>query len=163
MRQGHPFDPVFDENARILILGSFPSVKSRENQFYYGHAQNRFWKVLAFVLRRREPVTAEEKTELLLSNRIALWDVIQSCEITGSADNSIKNVRANDLDVLLSRCRIESIYANGRTAEKFYNQCILPKTGRPILPLPSTSSANVSYSLERLTRRWEEILPIPED
>ena len=106
----HPFPPLYDENSKILILGSFPSVKSREQNFFYGHPQNRFWKVVATVLEKEIPTTIEEKREFLLSSNIALWDVIASCEITGSSDSSIKNVVANDLTEILETANIKKIF-----------------------------------------------------
>lgn len=118
----HPIAPVFDERSQILILGSFPSVKSREAGFFYGHPQNRFWRVLAAVFDRAEPQTVEDKKRFLLSSHIALWDVIGSCEIEGSADSSIKNAEPNDLRVILDIADIRAIYVNGKTAEKYYNK-----------------------------------------
>ena len=115
--ESHEFDPVYDKNSKILILGTFPSVKSREMQFYYGHPQNRFWKLLARLTNWPQPTTIPEKKEMLLKNNIAIWDVIQSCEIAGSSDSSIKNVIANDLTQVLSDSSITRIYANGKTAE----------------------------------------------
>ena len=153
----HPIEPVFDEGSRILILGSFPSVKSREEMFFYGHPQNRFWRVLAAVFGRPVPVTVEEKRALLLEERIALWDVIASCEITGSSDSSIKNVVPNDLRRILDTAKIERIFVNGKTAEKFYRRWLLKATGREAVCLPSTSPANAAWNLERLTESWKVI------
>ena len=113
-RINHPIPPVFDENSEILILGSFPSVKSREQGFFYGHPQNRFWKVTAAVFGEEVPVSIEEKREFLLRNHIALWDVIESCEIEGSADSSIKNVKVNDLSKILKNSRISLLFVNGK-------------------------------------------------
>ncbi|MCI8514071.1 MAG: DNA-deoxyinosine glycosylase [Lachnospiraceae bacterium] len=154
----HTFEPVFDKNSRILILGSLPSVKSREAQFYYGHPQNRFWKLLALLTNSSLPENIGEKRELLLANKIALWDVIQSCDIIGSSDSSIKNVVPCDLPGLLTRAPIERIYGNGAKACQLYRKYCQPKTGREILPLPSTSPANAAFSLERLRKIWEEEL-----
>ena len=153
----HNIPPVFDENSKILILGSFPSVRSRETEFYYGHPQNRFWRVISVVFGAKVPETTDEKRALLLSNRIALWDVIASCEITGSADSSIKSVTANDLTAIFDSSSIERIYVNGKTAESYYKKLIEPKIGRKAVCLPSTSPANAAYSLERLTEAWREI------
>ena len=114
----HPIEPVFDKESEILILGSFPSVKSRESGFFYGHPQNRFWKVLSAVFDECCPDTIDEKRSFLLKNHVAVWDVIASCDITGSADSSIKNVCANDLNVILDKADIRAIFVNGRTAEK---------------------------------------------
>lgn len=158
-RQTHKFVPVYDEYSRILILGTFPSVKSREQHFYYGHPQNRFWKVLAALTQWSQiPQTIEEKKQMLLENRIAVWDVIQSCDIAGSSDSSIKNVVPSDIGSILKGSRIERIYANGATAKKLYERYILPETGVPIIGLPSTSPANAAYSLERLKESWQQIL-----
>ena len=126
----HPFGPLFNEDSRVLILGSFPSVKSREQNFFYGHPQNRFWKVVAAVLRQPVPGTIEEKKELILSGRLALWDSIASCEITGSSDASIRNARANDIDIILGNSSIERIYCNGRKSHELYCKYIEPQTGR---------------------------------
>ncbi len=153
----HPFPPLFDENSKILILGSFPSVKSREQSFFYGHPQNRFWKVISSVLGSCEPVTVDEKRELLLSCGIALWDVIASCEIVGSSDSSIKNVVPNDLSQILCGTDIKQIFVNGKTAEKYYNKYIKDQVGREAVTLPSTSPANAAWSLERLIGAWKII------
>ena len=158
-RQTHEFAPVYDEHSRILILGTFPSVKSREQHFYYGHPQNRFWKVLASLTQWPQiPQTIEEKKQMLLQNGIAIWDVIQSCDIAGSSDSSIKNVVPSNIGSILQDSRIERIYANGNMAKKLYEKYILPETGVPIIGLPSTSPANAAYSLERLKESWQQIL-----
>lgn len=155
----HEFAPVYDKNSKVLILGTFPSVKSREMQFYYGHPQNRFWKLLAVLTRWPIiPGTVPEKKEMLLKNGIAIWDVIQSCEIAGSSDSSIRNVIPNDLSQVLSGSAITRIYANGKTAEKFYNKYVKAQTGIDVIGLPSTSPANAAYSLERLEESWSQIL-----
>ncbi len=161
--ESHEFDPVYDKNSKILILGTFPSVKSREMQFYYGHPQNRFWKLLARLTNWPQPTTIPEKKEMLLKNNIAIWDVIQSCEIAGSSDSSIKNVIANDLTQVLSDSSITRIYANGKTAEKLYNKYVKPQTGIDVIPLPSTSPANAAYSLDRLAASWTKILEVLEN
>lgn len=153
--QEHIFQPIFNEESKILILGTFPSVKSRENQFYYGHPQNRFWKVLA-ALWANEPLnTIEEKKEFLLQHRIAIWDVIASCDITGSSDSSIKNVVPTDLSIILDHAPIEKIYANGATAAKLFRKYQEPIVKRDIITLPSTSPANAAFSLERLLECWK--------
>ena len=158
-RQTHEFAPVYDEHSRILILGTFPSVKSREQHFYYGHPQNRFWKVLASLTEWPQiPQTIEEKKQMLLQNGIAIWDVIQSCDIVGSSDSSIKNVVPSDIGSILKNTGIVRIYANGNMAKKLYEKYILPETGVPIIGLPSTSPANAAYSLERLKESWQQIL-----
>ncbi len=153
----HPIAPVFDEGSRVLILGSFPSVKSREEGFFYGHPQNRFWRVLAAVFDARVPETAEEKRAFLLAHHIALWDVIASCEITGSSDASIRNAVPNDLSRLLAGAPIARIYVNGKTAERYYRRYQLPVTKREAVTLPSTSPANAAWSLERLVGAWRVI------
>ena len=153
----HPFPPLYDKNSKVLILGSFPSVKSREQNFFYGHPQNRFWKVVATVLEKEIPTTIEEKREFLLSSNIALWDVIASCEITGSSDSSIKNVVANDLTEILETANIKKIFVNGKTAEKYYNRYIKDKIGRDAVCLPSTSPANAMWNVESLVEEWKKI------
>ena len=154
----HPFEPLFDKNSQVLILGSFPSVKSREQGFYYGHPQNRFWKVTAAVFSSEVPQTVDEKRAFLLSRRIALWDVIHSCEICGSSDSSIKNAVANDIGLILKSADIKRIFTNGKTAKRLYDLYIEPKNGRPAEYLPSTSPANAAWSVERLTEAWKAIV-----
>ena len=151
----HPIPPLYDEHSEILILGSFPSVKSREAKFFYGHPQNRFWKVISTVCECSEPKTIEEKRQFLLSNHIALWDVIASCDIEGSADSTIKNVRANDLSPILNAANIRQIFVNGKTAEQYYNRYIRPTIGRKAICLPSTSPANAAWSVNRLVDAWK--------
>lgn len=151
----HIFEPIYNHESKILILGTFPSVKSRENQFYYGHPQNRFWKVLAAIYESNPLNTIEEKKAFLLEHRIAIWDVIASCDITGSSDSSIKNVVTTDLRVILEHAHIERIYANGATAAKLFHKYQEPVVQREIICLPSTSPANAGYSLERLIEKWQ--------
>lgn len=151
----HPIEPVFNQNSKILILGSFPSVKSREQMFFYGHPQNRFWRVLAEVFGVNIPETVDEKREFLLKNGIAVWDVIASCDIEGSSDSSIKNVIPNDMDMILKNAKIEKIFVNGKTALKFYNKYLRNKLGREALWLPSTSPANAAWSIEKLIEQWK--------
>ncbi len=153
----HPFPPLYDENSKILILGSFPSVKSREQMFFYGHPQNRFWKVISVVFGEDVPITIEEKREFLYRNGIALWDVIASCDITGSSDSSIKNVVANDLTEILKTTDIGRIFVNGKTAEKYYNKYIRDTIGREAVCLPSTSPANAGWNVEKLVKEWQII------
>lgn len=153
----HPFPPLYDADSRILILGSFPSVKSREQKFFYGHPQNRFWRVTSTVFGCEVPETVEEKKLFLYSNHIALWDVIASCEITGSSDSSIKNVIANDLEPILSGSRVDRIFVNGRAAERFYIKYTRDTLGRDAIYLPSTSPANAAWSIERLAAEWSVI------
>ena len=154
----HTFLPVYDENSELLLLGSFPSVKSREQGFYYGHPQNRFWKVLAAVCDCGVPQTIEEKKEMLLKNHIAIWDVIDSCDIIGSSDSSIKNVVPADIVGILPRTKITRIFANGKTAGSLYEKFSKESTGIEVIVLPSTSPANAAYSLERLTECWKRCL-----
>ena len=154
----HSFEPVYDKASEILILGTLPSVKSRENNFYYGHKQNRFWKVLATLLKEPVPDTIEEKKAMLLAHRIALWDVIQSCDIKGSSDSSIKNVQPTDIGMILEKTNITRIYANGNKAGQLYKRYQFPVTGIEAMVLPSTSPANATWSLERLCEAWHVIL-----
>ena len=154
----HPFGPLYNKNSRVLILGSFPSVKSREQNFFYGHPQNRFWKVIAALFDQPVPQSIEEKKQLILCNGLALWDSIASCEITGSSDSSIRNVKVNDLSIILDHCSIEQIYCNGRKSHELYCRFIEPATGRQAVCLPSTSPANAAWSLERLIDAWSVIL-----
>ena len=153
----HPIPPLYDENSRVLILGSFPSVKSREAQFFYGHPQNRFWKVTSAVFNEPVPQTIQEKRDFLLRNRIALWDVIASCDIQGSADSTIKNVTPNDLRIILNTANIKEIFVNGKTAEKYYNKYTKDLINRPATCLPSTSPANAAWSMEKLIEAWRGI------
>ena len=151
----HPFGPLYSPESRVLILGSFPSVKSREQQFFYGHPQNRFWRVIAALFARETPRTIPEKRELILSSRLALWDSIASCEVTGSSDASIRDVRPNDLRVILDHAPITLICCNGRKSHEIYEKYIRPRTGREAVCLPSTSPANAQWSLEKLATAWE--------
>ena len=153
----HPIKPVYDENSKVLILGSFPSQKSRKQMFFYGHKQNRFWKVLSVVLGCSTPETVDEKRQMLLEHNIALWDVIASCDIIRSSDSSIRNVVPNDLNEILLAADIKSIYVNGKTAERFYKKYIRDKICKDAVCLPSTSPANASWSIERLVDAWKVI------
>ena len=177
----HPIPPIYDENSTILILGSFPSVKSREEGFFYGHPQNRFWKLMALIFEDELPQTLtsyspcfrkevgahgieergvyriDEKKAFLLRNHIALWDVIGSCDIDGSADSSIRNVSVNDLSVILDHADIKQIYVNGKTAHRYYQKYSEADTGRLAVCLPSTSPANAAWSVERLIAAWSRI------
>ena len=159
-RIDHPFGPLFSESSRVLILGSFPSVKSREQQFFYGHPQNRFWKVVAALYHREVPVSIPEKRALILENGLALWDSIAGCVITGSSDASIRDVRANDLSVILDHSPIRRIYCNGKTSWQLYEKLIRPQTGREALCLPSTSPANAQWTLPKLIEAWSVILDL---
>lgn len=154
----HTFKPVWNENSKVLVLGTFPSVKSREYGFYYGHPLNRFWKVVAAITRQHLPVTVEDKKELLLNNNIALWDVIAKCSIKGSSDSSIKDVTVNNLVPLLSKSKINKIYANGAKAYELYMKYSYKETGKEIIRLPSTSPANAVYTLEKLIKEWSVLI-----
>ncbi len=153
----HPIEPVYDADSEILILGSFPSVKSREYGFFYGHPQNRFWKVLAQIYGEEIPVSIEEKKSLLLRNHVAVWDVIASCDITGSADSTIKNVVANDISGILGVSRITKIFVNGKKAEQLYNKYIYPEIEIEAEVLPSTSPANAAWKIDDLIEAWRKI------
>lgn len=153
----HPFPPLYDKDSKILVLGSFPSVKSREQLFFYGHPQNRFWKVTAAVFGDDVPKSIEDKKAFLHKNHIALWDVIASCDIEGSADSTIKNVVPNDLDAIIKNSKVKRIFVNGKTAEKYYNKYTKDKLGRAAVCLPSTSPANAVWSIERLVGAWRII------
>ena len=175
----HGFEPVFDERSRILVLGSFPSVLSRENAFYYGNPQNRFWRVIAACLGEPvpqneggssddgRPITLEEsiaaKKRILLEHGIALWDVIASCDIKGSSDASIKNVVPAQVERMLETAHIGAVICNGGTAGRLYKRYLQWQVGLAAHVLPSTSPANAAWQLERLTARWqEELLPLLE-
>ena len=157
----HPISPVYDKDSKALILGSFPSVRSREEGFFYGHPQNRFWKVAARVFNEEVPHTISEKKDFLIRNYIALWDVIGSCEITGSSDSSIKNITVNDISLILKTADIQAVYLNGGKAYQLYKKYIFPVTGREGICLPSTSPANAAWNLDKLTEAWKKIL-LPE-
>lgn len=153
----HPFKALYDKDSKILILGSFPSVKSREQKFFYGHKQNRFWFVTAKIFECDIPQTVEDKKAFLHKNKIALWDVIGECDITGSSDSSIKNVKANDLSKILKTADINKIFVNGKTAFKYYNMYIKDTIGKDAICLPSTSAANAAWSLDMLVEAWKII------
>lgn len=159
----HPFPPLYDENSKILILGSFPSVKSREMAFFYGHPQNRFWKLLSRLLEAPFPETVPDRRAFLLAHGIALWDVIASCEIHGSSDASIRNAVPNDLRQILDHAQIRQVYVNGQTAGKLYRKY----QEKPLreaygdcakaVVLPSTSPANAAWTMDRLMEAWRVI------
>lgn len=154
----HPFPPLFDENSKTLILGSFPSVKSRESMFFYGHPQNRFWKVLTIIFNQPIPQNIEAKKRLVLDNGLALWDSIHSCTVTGSSDSSIKDVIPNDISDIIRNSNINRIFCNGALSHKMYMKYIFPDTGIKAVKLPSTSPANATFSLERLVEEWKMII-----
>ena len=157
----HPFGPLYSENSKVLILGSFPSVKSRAQNFFYGHPQNRFWRVLAAIFDEPVPGTGEDaipyKRELILNNGLALWDSIASCDIVGSSDSSIRNAEPNDLSIILDNAPIRKICCNGKKSFELYQKYILPMTGRDAICLPSTSPANAQWTLEKLIEAWKAI------
>ena len=150
----HPFPPTWDNHSRILILGSFPSVKSREVGYFYGHPQNRFWKVLAAIFEEPVPEEIEVRRDFLLRNRVAVWDVLASCEITGSSDSSIRNAVPNDIQPILLGADIRQIYCNGKKSHAIYTKYIGNKIGREAICLPSTSPANAQWTLPRLIEAW---------
>ena len=154
----HPFPPVWDSHSRVLVLGSFPSVRSRETGFYYGHPQNRFWPLLSRLFEEPLPLTIPQRRELALRHGIALWDVIESCEITGSSDASIRNAAANDVAGLLRKTNISRIVCNGRRAHELYQRHCQKATGMEALCLPSTSAANAAWNLDRLWEAWQALL-----
>ena len=154
----HNIPPVYDENSRILILGSFPSVRSREDAFFYAHPRNRFWKVLSAVFGCPEPGSVNEKKQLLLNNHLALWDVLASCDIINSSDTSIKNAQPNDITTILSEADVKKIIVNGKTAEKYYNRLLFSVTGIECECLPSTSPANAAVKTDELIKIWKNSL-----
>ena len=158
MRETHPFEAFLGSDPKILILGSFPSVKSRETGFYYGHAQNRFWKVISSVAKCPEPRTVDEKKAMLDTLGIALWDTVQSCEIAGSSDSSIKNAVPNDIRPVLEKYGIKAVFTNGKTAGGYYSKYTEPLCGVKATVLPSTSPANAAWSLDRLIKAYSVIL-----
>ncbi len=151
----HPIEPVFDENSKILILGSFPSVKSREYGFFYGHPQNRFWRVIADICDAGVPKNNDEKRQLLLNNGIAVWDVIYSCEIEGSADSTIRNAVPTDIGRILETASIHQIFTNGKKADELYNKYQKSSAGKEAVCLPSTSPANAAWTYNKLLTKWK--------
>ena len=153
----HPIPPTWNGESEILILGSFPSVKSREMAYFYGHPQNRFWKVMSVLFEEEIPGIAEGRRAFLLRHRIAAWDVIAACRITGSADSSIRDAEVNDLRPILEGAPIRKIFTNGKTADRLYRRYTIPVTGISAVCLPSTSPANAAWSLDRLAEAWAVI------
>ena len=153
----HPFGPLYDENSRILILGSLPSVKSREQQFFYGHPQNRYWPLIARIFQKPLPQTIEEKKQLALTHHIAMWDTIYSCEIKGSSDSSIRNVVPTDLKIILEHSQVSHIFCNGRTSGNYFHKYQEKVLGLPAQVLPSTSPANAAWQMDRLLEEWQVI------
>ncbi len=157
-KQLHNIPPLYDAHSRVLILGSFPSVRSRQAGFFYAHPQNRFWPTLAAVFGENPPQTVEEKKSIALRHGIALWDAVGACEITGSSDASIKNVVPNDLSIVLNAADIGAVFCNGGTSFACYNKYCRAATGRDAVQLPSTSPANARWSAERLLAAWRAAL-----
>ena len=152
----HSFEPIFDSASQILILGTLPSVISSETNFYYGHKQNRFWKVLAALFQEPIPETIDEKKHLLPRQHIAICDVIQSCDIKGSSDSSIKNVVPTDLKAIVKDSNVKRIFCNGKTSGTYFRKYQQKELGIEAEVLPSTSPANAAYSVERLVEIWKE-------
>lgn len=155
----HTFPPFYQKDSKILLLGSMPSRKSREQSFYYMHPQNRFWRVLSAVYQEELPATIEEKKKFLIRHQIALWDCILQCDIVGSSDASIKNVIPTDIPSILDKTNIKKIFTTGKKAQSLYEKYIYPKTKIEAISLPSTSPANVAnYSLEDLVEIYKNNL-----
>lgn len=154
----HPFDPIYNEHSKIIILGTIPSVVSREENFYYGHPQNRFWKLISSLTENPIPQTIEEKKKLLLNEDIAIWDVLKSCNIDQSKDSSILNPIPNDFKDLFHKTSLHAVFTNGKKAEDLYKRLCYKKINLTSTCLPSTSPANASYSFERLLQSWSVIL-----
>lgn len=158
----HTLPPIYNNQSKILILGSFPSVVSRKENFYYMHPRNRFWPVIAKLCNEPLPQTVPARQELLLKNQIALWDVVQSCQLIGSSDQSIQKAQPNDLCVILESAPIKAIFTNGKKAYALYQQLIFPTVQLHAIVLPSTSPTNAAYSVERLLEQWSLLLPYLE-
>ena len=154
----HPFGPLYDKNSRVLILGSLPSVKSREQNFFYGHPQNRFWPLIAKLCGEKVPQTIDEKKKLILKHHLALWDTIYSCDIIGSSDSSIRNAEPTDLKQIIEHSKVDRIFCNGGTSGKYFHKYQEKILGINAVTLPSTSPANAAWSLERLAEAWKVIL-----
>ena len=152
------FGPFYRTDSEILILGSFPSVKSREAKFFYGHPQNRFWRVIAAVYGAEVPETIAHKAAFLEQHKIALYDVIERCTIVGSSDSSIRDVTAADIRPILQASKVDRVFCNGATAHKLYEKYILPVCGVEAMKLPSTSPANAAWSLARLIADWKDAI-----
>jgi len=155
--------PIYDKNSEILILGSIPSPKSREYGFYYGHPQNKFWRVMSEVYGEQLPESIEAKKEFLYRNKIALWDVLESCYIHGADDSSIREAKANDIRKILKKTNIKSIYTTGRKAYELYNRLCFPATGIEAILLASTSPANCKVKYNELLKEYQEKLFLMKD
>lgn len=154
----HPFGPIFNEESEILILGSLPSVKSREINFFYGHPQNRFWKMLSAVVGEDVPDTIDAKREMILRHHLALWDSIKECDIKGSRDSSIRNAVPNNINEIIKGSKIRKIICNGKSSGEVYRKYILPDTGIDAVVMPSTSPANAACTLEQLVYEWGKVI-----
>ena len=159
----HDFEPVYNKESRILMLGTMPSPKSREVGFYYGHPRNRFWKVVSDVCGEVFPDTKEEKIAFALRNKIAVWDVLVECEIKGAEDASIRNPVVNDMNRIIKNADIKAVFATGQKAAQLYKKYCKEQTGMEIITLPSTSPANCSVSYEKLFEAYEIILEYIRD
>lgn len=153
----HPIPPLYDAESRILILGSLPSIKSREEMFFYGHKQNRFWPMLAAVLGEPAPETIQQKREMVLKHHIAMWDTIYSCDIIGSSDSSIKNVVPTDLKKIIEESKITQVFCNGKTSGKYFGKYQEKELQMKAIVLPSTSPANAAWRMDRLVDEWKVI------
>lgn len=162
-RVEHPFGPLYNAESRFLVLGSFPSVKSREEEFFYGHPRNRYWEMIAQIFGEPFPIHKEDKIALALKHHIGMWDVIASCEIKGSSDSSIKNVVVNDLSKILVEAPIQRIICNGKLSGKLYQRYIYPHTKIEALVMPSTSPANAAMDLEKLKIEWKEAFHLDKE
>ena len=151
----HPFAPVYDSESKVLILGSFPSIVSRKNAFYYGNPANRFWKVMEVLFEQE----IKDKKQFCLNHHIALWDVIGACSIQGSSDTSIRDVEPNDLSRILDSADIKQIFVNGKKAEAVYRKYTEKKIGIKAICLPSTSPANAAWTLDKLIEAWRRVCP----
>lgn len=157
----HTIAPICGADSDTLILGTFPSPKSREQGFYYGHPQNRFWRVIAAVYGMETPVDTEGKKRLITSNALALWDVVASCEIAGAADATIRRETPNDIAGLIAETNIRRVFTNGSKARELYDRYIKKSVALEVTTLPSTSPANASYSLAALIDIWGRALRTP--
>lgn len=151
----HPFAPFYDENSAVLVVGSFPSVASRADGFYYGNVHNRFWKVLAAVFCDNVPNQIPEKKAFLARHKIALYDAVRECTISGSSDSSIRDVVPSDIESIVKNSKVKKIFANGKTSAKFFEKYQSEKLCKMLEVLPSTSPANASFSLEKLVESWK--------
>lgn len=154
----HTIPPTFDEHSRVLVLGSFPSPKSREGQYNYGHPQNRFWRVLSQLAGEELPTTNEQKRSLCLRHGIALWDVVAECDIEGASDTSIRNAKPNKLSLITRVAPIEAVYCTGAKAFELYRRLgCEAECGLPATRLPSTSPANAACKMDQLLAAYAQV------